>query len=237
MPYAVGVKYTSNPILQMIMSVKFTNGNRLAVPEEVKGAHFFYKTAPVALNAQYSDLVTAAALKYAENVGLNPAEIVVLRHAELEAQIPGARSAFEFLLDEMSEGVLGSERGAAGVLVCEWANPHIDSSFEGYNFFSQVLHTGPEPFIMQTFHTFVPTKGQRKHNIECSTRVLNKGDAFVFDPTTAHMVAPRRPGEGQLLVMLQLVISESDAAAREELLSRFAPLIEDKDEYEVFNGY
>jgi hypothetical protein len=219
------------------MSVKFKNGNRLAVPEEVEGAHFFYKTSPVELNVQYSDLVTAAALKHVENVGLNPAEIVVLRHAELEAQIPGAKEAFGYLLDEMSEGIPGSNRSAAGVLVSEWANPHIDSSFEGYAFFSQVLHTGPEPYIMQTFHTFVPAKGSRKHSMECSTRVLNKGDAFMFDPTTAHMVAPRRPGEGQLLVMLQLVISESDAAEREALVSQFAPLVEDKDEYEVFNGY
>jgi hypothetical protein len=219
------------------MSAKFKNGNRLAVPEIVKGTHFFYKTAPVALTSEYSDLVTAAALKHVQNVGLNPAEIVVLRHAELEEQVPGAKIAFGRLLDEMSEGVPGSNRSAAGVLVCEWANPHIDSSFEGHNFYSQVLHTGPEPYIMQTFHTYVPTKGRRTHKMECSTRVLNKGDTFMFDPTTAHMVAPRRPGEGQLLVMLQLVISEPDAADREALVSRFSPLVEDKDEHEVFNGY
>lgn len=218
------------------MRTKYKNGNRLAVPEVVKGKHFFYKTQAVKLDATMVNKVVQAAIKHVEVYGLNPAQIELLRHTQLEKQVKGAGAAFEDLLGCMGEGASGTNRAMSGILVCDWANPHIDEGFVDYAFLSVVLHTGPEPYIMQTFHTYVPTKGRRIQKVESSTRCLKVGDMFMFDPTTAHMVMPRKTGSEQLLVMLQVVLRDSNDNEREGLLKTYPPLDNDVDGDDVFEG-
>lgn len=227
------------------MRAHYADGNRMVVPDVVNSKHFFYKTPSLAFELQQLQLVTKAALAYVDRFGLKPAEIGLLRFPELEFTLDGAGEALEQLLHAMTLPQ-GFDRSMAGVLVCEWVNPHIDRTFSGRAFINHVLHTGPEPYIMQTFHVFVPPTrppqpGARTlppvQNIESSTRVLEVGTTFLFDPTTAHMVAPRRPGDGQLLVLLQTFLKDETDADRAAILAAFPPGENDRDAHEVFNGY
>lgn len=204
--------------------------NRLPQPAAIASKHFFYLGLAPKVPTEAVDAVVHAAKKLAQQYGLNPAQIEVFSRTQLESAHAGAGEAFATL--RRACGL--PERIPGAVVVCEWASPHVDDTFAGQAFVSLVLHTGPEPYVMQAFHTEHTSSGQTA--LVTSTRVLHQGDLAVFDPTTAHFTAPRHPNADQLLVLLQFELADYTEQDREILLQRFPPASQDKDAAEVFNG-
>lgn len=214
-----------------------SQGNRQSVPREVSSAHFLYKTKAPALPQADVDLVVKAVRAHVHAFGLNPAQIDIAGTPVFQAAGDATLQAYRRLRDFVTQQVPGG-RYAPDILVCEWASPHVDESYAGDAFLSWVLHTGEYPYLMQTLHSHKQTMrdGGSVIRTQTSARVLNVGDTFIFDPTTPHMAAPVRPGQDQLLIMLQLDLPDESPQQRKELLERFAPMAEDHDEREVFEG-
>ena len=158
----------------------------LRVPTVLKAPHFFYRTKAPQFEREDIDAVVLAARSYVEEFGIGAAEIKTLGADKLEKALPGARKALSRLSACIQDGAM--RIGMDAVLVCEWASPHIDHAFAGKAFWSFVLATGENPYIMQTMHTTV-VGGFIE--IVTSTRVLKEGDAFVFDPLTPHLAVPK----------------------------------------------
>ena len=216
------------------MQRAYENGNRLPVPDTVRSRHFLYQTAAIAgLDAEMSTVV-AATTRLVEERGLSPAQIEVFTPRAYAQDAPEALEPLTKLFRAMGVDVPSS---GAGVLVCEWAAPHVDESYEGSAFLSLVLHTGPEPYILQTFHSSVKEEFGVAQRLEVSTRVLQRGDLLILDPTTPHMAAPLHPHQDQFLVLLQVELPDRTPEDREAILKRFAPREGDRDSAEVFNGF
>lgn len=198
----------------------FEDGNRLPVPREVSGHHFFYKVRPVALDAEDVAHVLAAAKEYVRRYPLGVGDIGVLRAPLLGRIDPRAADSFERLIADM--GVSEEHRSRAAVLACHWSAPHVDEGYQGYAFLSYVLHTGPSPYVVQTFHMEAARAGALPR-LTPSSRLVNPGDFLMLDPTTAHMAAPSYPGDDHLLVMIQIVIDETCLEDRLALLEQYPP--------------
>lgn len=214
------------------MRPAYEKGNRLPVPAELKSSHFIYKAAPLRISQEDIAKVVAATQAFVDNRGLNPAQIEVFTPKEFQREAADAYPALVRLFQALG---FDEPTPGAGVLVCEWAAPHVDDSYEGAAFVSLVLHTGPEPYVMQTFHA--EHRPGAVPQLTASTRVLRSGDCFVFDPTTPHMAMPLHPHQDQLLVMLQVELPDNTELERSALLQRFKRHEEDRDNGEVFNGY
>lgn len=211
-------------------------GNRLEVPPEISGAHFFYKTETPALPQKDVDQVVQATIRFVHEHGLNPAHIEVLDNDYFGACGPKVRKAFE-RLQACVEPFGGTT--SASVLVCEWATPHLDDLYLGEAFVSWVLHTGENPYLMQTFHCGRLAGVNEEFfgaSVQSSSRILHTGDVVVFDPTTPHMAAPVYPSANQLLILLQLSVNDRTEEDRAELLKRLPPKACDHDEIEVYDG-
>ncbi len=212
-------------------------GNRLPVPAGIPGNHFFYRTA-LKWSAEDAAVLVDAVKRAVEDCGLHTAEIDVYSVKRL-LQYGGERvgEAYLRLIEQLSLQKAHSV-GRVGLLVCEWASPHVDDSFAGQAFLSLVLHTGPEPYLMQTFHSErVQEDGASRLALHTSTRVLNVGDAVVFDPTTPHMAAPASGNPDQLLIMLQAELPDDSEESRQHLLNTYPPLPGDRSQEGHFNGY
>lgn len=103
-------------------------------------------------------------------------------------------------------------------MVCEWAHLHIDSGVAGALFYSMVLHTGPNDYLMTTLHTEPSLDGCEE--LVTTELALQPGVAVVFDSTTAHCAIPYRPHQDQLLVLLQVELEDSTHAHRTQLIQR-----------------
>ena len=90
-----------------------------------------------------------------------------------------------------------------------------------------MLYTGEHPYVMQTLHSEVH-EGLPK--VVTTTRVIGKGDCFVFDPTTPHMAAPKYCSADQLLVMLQVELRDGSEGDRAKLVELFRPTTVEEDE-------
>lgn len=212
---------------------KYERGSRLPVPKEVRSAHFLYLAQPPALEPDAVAKVVAVAKQFVEDVGLEVGEIQVLHSPEIEKHGGADALAAVQVLETCFAGL--RIVGKPSVLVCHWASVHQDESFEGSSFASLVLHTGPEPYVLQMFHSEY-SEVSRQPTLTSSTRVLAEGSLFVMDPTTHHMACPAYPADGQLLVLLQAEVQEQTEAERRELLEALPPRPGDKDHCEVFSG-
>jgi hypothetical protein len=212
----------------------YDNGNRLALPESLAGKHFFYKTRGIPATHEDLALVANAVKETFETDGrgLNPAQIEIMLRKDFKDDTRGVIAALDRLLGLM--GATEPEATRASILYCEWAAPHVDDSYVESAFVSLVLHTGPEPYIMQTLHTHLSHGTQQ---IETDTRLLNVGDVFVFDPTTAHFTAPKYPHQDELLILLQMSVTDRTDEDRKDLLHRFPTLFGDTDAYLAFEHH
>lgn len=211
------------------MNSQAFDGNRLCVPAPVKGAHLLYLANRPQVCPKAMALLAQEVCRYLENTGLNATEIDLLSERN-QAQVlsPEACLAREQLVREL--GWQDMPASSRAVLFCEWAPPHVDSSFAGKAFVSLVLHTGEEPYLVQTFHT-------KRHTNEdpdpialtTTSRLLRPGDLMVLDPCTPHMAAPVRSSRDALLIMLQVEWPDATAEEREALIKRF-PVAEADEE-------
>jgi hypothetical protein len=212
----------------------YDDGNRLAVPAIVPAKHFLYKTNR--MDSRLNDLALVASIAKGtlekRGHGLNPAQIEVFLRKDFRDESQDFLQALDRVLNAMGASALEAER--ASILLCEWAAPHVDDSYVEQAFVSLVLHTGPEPYIMQALHTHVIEGPHGSQQIETSTRVLTVGDVIVFDPTTAHFTVPKYPNDEQLLILLQVCVNDRTEEDREALLKRFPVADGDVDQYLVF---
>lgn len=216
-------------------------------PDTVAGPHFFYRTPVTEFDPQALQVVVQAAQRTLEEGGLHVAEIDAYSVARME-RCYGApvKPSIDALLRSIGWDNLPFH-ATASVLVCEWASVHVDDSYAGSAFASFVLHTGPEPYVMQTMHTEVEDQADydevegiapgRKIRLRTSTRRLSVGDAFVFDPTTPHMAMPAVPNQDALLILLQLELPDGDEQQREQLLKRFPPQDGDQSQENLFGQF
>jgi hypothetical protein len=200
-------------------------GNRMRVPDALGGRHFFYKTAPPQFDEWDVDLVVRTIKSTVQSRGLACAEIQTFSARGLDVEVDGAGDAMRRLARLMPGREL--RLCEPSVLVCEWASVHVDETFSGAAFLSFVLHTGEHPYVMQTLHT---DEVRGLQEVTSTTRVLSKGDGFVFDPTTAHMVAPRYSATGQMLIVIQAEMRDADESDRRALLAAVPQMEGDGDE-------
>lgn len=199
--------------------------NRLPVPDCVVSDHFCYAGRPQKLASEDVSAVMRGVTAYIQEHGIGAAEILLLSARHLR-DFAGAESAEAF---ERLAAQLGHrpEDAQPVVLACEWASPHVDESYAGQAFCSLVLHTGPEPYVLQLLETSVGPDGVSR--VKATTRVLTPGDVVVIDPTTPHMAMPLHSHSESLLVMLQLELPDTCPAEREAVLRRFPPRADDRD--------
>lgn len=198
-----------------------STGNRMPVPAQLESAHFFYKTVMRRPGRDEFEVIVNAAMCWAAQKTFETAEIAAPTLEEL-----GAIDARSFVAvsrvtaENLSFPTMGCSHPT--LLMCEWAQTHADESFAGSAFASLVLHTGPHPYVMETFTTI-----QNHHGLQkvCKTQhTLSVGDVFVFDPTTPHMATPTRPSDGQRLILLQVELPDSSEGDRQRILEFFPPV-------------
>lgn len=207
---------------------KTGRGNRMAVPEVCKdhygepSEHFVYKTKyDLPASSAEVDLLTAAVLNLVYENGLDPCEIGLYLGNDLK---PPAREVFD--------KIRNAGHSDLSILVCEWAAFHEDSHFNGSAFVSRVLHVGPSPYLLSLAHT---EKSQLCGvRVKSSKVLLEKGDTFVFDPTTPHMAVPASLSSEALLVLLQWEENDSSPANRQDLLKKYPVLPPDKKELSAY---
>lgn len=117
--------------------------------------------------------------------------------------------------------------GRLELLVCEYARPHSDTSYAGKGFVSTVLHTGPQPYVVDVFTTSRAVEGGLEVNAR--TRMLSAGDTFVLDPKIPHSAMPVRPQAGCLLVLAQQEVPLACRADYEALLRLLPREASDRD--------
>lgn len=205
------------------------NSSRKALPGAVNSRHFFYLSTRPNVPTAAVETVVAAAQSLVRERGLLPAQIEAFSSKQLEGAQNGAGNALMSLRRALK---LPADTPSA-VVACEWASPHVDELFAGQAFVSLVLHTGPEPYVVQTLHTEHRVDG---NTLVTSTRMLRQGDVMVLDPTVAHFAAPRSPGSNQLLVLLQFELPDQTELDRANLLKQFPPDARDKDAWPVFDA-
>ncbi len=208
-------------------------GNRLPLPTDLAGNHFLYRTELPPIAPEDRDLLVQAVWAAVEETGLHTAEIDVFSVSRLvKAKGEAVRHAFG-----RAVSATGLDPERTTLLACEWASPHVDESFAGSAFVSVVLGTGPEPYVLQAFHSSAAAEPGQGLSLTTSTRLLNVGDAFVLDPTTPHMTAPAVPSSAQLLVLLQCEVPDETPEQRAALLHRFAPRANDRSQEGIFSGF
>lgn len=203
------------------------SGNKLAVPRDVRSKHFFYKAEPLTCSSaslELAHLVKPLLRRRAVNGTIE----VVDRETVLQECGPAAAAAWDEVRAALPKFIEQAEDDLE-ILGCEWARPHVDPIL-GTAIYSLVIHTGPFPYRMQTFHTRRRrVEGYELLDLVTSTRDLRVGETFVFDPTTPHCVFPERPHQEQLLVLMQAKFADVDEEDRALLVSNIRPAIGDRD--------
>jgi hypothetical protein len=210
---------------------KTGQGNRIAVPEVCKNhygktsEHFVYKTKhDLPASSAEIDLLTAAVLEVVYDTGLEPCEIGLYLGNDLQ---PPAREVFDKIHNSGHPGL--------SILACEWAALHEDSHFNGSAFVSRVLHVGPSPYILSLAHT---EKGRSCGvRVKSSNVILEKGDTFVFDPSTPHTAMPVSLSSEALLVLLQWEEKDSSSDDRQDLLKKYPVLPPDTEELSAYGSH
>lgn len=213
------------------MSRTLRRGNRLAVPRQIAGRHFLYRTrAPILDSADAALIVEAVQDQWSDFQGEAGCHIEVFSAGQLAHSRAGVAEALGRLSEALRLPITRSHHAA--VLACHWAPPHIDESFAGVAFYSTVIHTGPYPYVMQTLDMEANRGSPELPGLHTNSRILCTGDAFVFDPTTPHWVMPQVSHQEALLILLQTEVADADASERARLLTQLPPLSEDADERE-----
>jgi hypothetical protein len=201
------------------MTIGYPNGNRLPVPDQLDGRHFLYMPKPRELpQALIDTLVDSIEAVVATRV-LRPCQVEIILPEQLDSQ--AARDAHEQLTHLIVDGLTCVKRARTEILVCQQTFPHADQGFKGTSFLSVVLHTGPYPYMHQTFDTELDEAGDQ--DVLPTSRLIRAGDWTVFDPTTPHIGLPIRPHQDNLLMMLQAELWDEDESDRREILSQLPP--------------
>jgi hypothetical protein len=182
--------------------------------------HFLYRTTAPQLDPIAIETVVDAVV-CSDQRPTGPRVNVLETKSDGPLSSPRVRSAYRRLAKAVKRHT-GTE-GAADILACEWAQPHVDAGFVGTVFYSVVLHTGPHAYLMQAFHTEPNSNGYEE--LTTTELVLSTGFAFVFDPTRAHLAIPMRPHQGQLLVLLQVELDDCTDEQREAIIKRLPPCV------------
>jgi hypothetical protein len=196
----------------------YEDGNRLAV-QGAGGAHFFYHVDRPAFASQEGERIVRSVQAFVDGYPLTSAQVVVLHSSDFEVE----GEIHPFLPLGLALGLTDAEIESGKAVLCQWSALHDDGPFAGSSFLSIVLHTGPNPYIMQTAYTSYISRPKNRHifNTNTTDHMLSVGDTFVFDPTTPHMAFPKYLHQDQLLVLLQFEISDKDDVERAMLLERF----------------
>jgi hypothetical protein len=185
------------------------------IPEIAENEHFFYRTTAPSLTGVDIDAIVGAI----NSSKRRPTGSRIALIGKNDSEIAGnARARIVFRRLAAAVKGITRARGAAELLVCEWAQPHIDCGVAGSLFYSLVLHTGPKDYLMTTLHTEPTSSGCDE--LITTDLILSAGVAFVFDPTTAHCAIPVRPHQNQLLVLLQVELPDWTHAQRAQILQR-----------------
>jgi hypothetical protein len=188
----------------------------------------FYKSSKPRVNADDLSIVEQGVRRLiARQEGLRVAQIDALSAREFVRSCPESESA----LTRLAQAV-GLEVFDADIVFCEWAAVHEDGFYRGNSFVSLVVCTGKNPYYMQTVLTrkgFDEGDGNHAFRVDKTPAILSQGDLLVFDPTVPHMAAPARPADGQLLILLQWVMSTATPEEVEALRARFVPQGVDED--------
>jgi len=193
------------------------DGNRIAVPEDFVSPHFCYKTAGPHLNPEDINTVVQAA-KLDERRPVGP----YIDFITCSSQPEPVRAALSRLKESLHEFIQGESEEDIVLLGSECAVPHVDVACAGAALLSVVLHTGPYPYTLYTFHSARdPEAGSALTRVDYP---LAAGETFIFDPTTPHCTAPDRMDSGQLLLLLQAKLADDTVKDRRRILQRFAPL-------------
>lgn len=216
----------------MDVTYEYVKGNRLPVPSKVLSKHFFYQAQTQPLAEADVQAIVGAVKEFVMVKGIEAATIEAIGFFALAIYgEPGVQDAYKRVVGALfPEG--DYDVRDTGILVCEWAMPHVDDTYEGVSFLNVVLSTGPLPYVMQTMHSRVGYVQE----LDVSTRVLKAGDVVIFDPTTPHFTAPLKPHQDCLLVMLQVELKDKTAEERVAILEKFPPIADDKDAFDLFRG-
>lgn len=204
----------------------FKDGNRLPLPSQAPSQHFFYKTLARSLTKADVALVVVEAKALVERDGLHAGQIEVYGGRQMSEP---SSQALERLCSQATAAV--GLPCKFDVVVCEQAFPHVDADFAGKSFLSVVLHTGPQPYHLQMFHTALLEDGTQ--DLVTSSRLVYEGDWVVFDPTTPHSAIPRHSDNESLLVLLQAEIEDNDEEQRTQLFRSLPPMGEDRDVHDL----
>jgi hypothetical protein len=189
-------------------------------------SHFLYQAERRDFDPADIKAVGSAVLAIARSMRLMAAEIEILGVSSfLSRTTPEVKASLQRLLRILGLDPTAQENS---FVFCDWAAPHEDIQIAGSAFVSTVLHTGPFQYWMSMFHT---RKCETTYEtpLLTSTRMLNVGDTFVFDPTIPHMAAPVRSHQDQFLVLLQSEISIGTDQELADLLRRFPRTANDSD--------
>ena len=205
------------------------SGNRLAVPREVRSKHFFYKAQAVTCSSASLDKLAHLVKPLLRRRAVGDTIEVVGRETVLRECGIVAAAAWDEVSDALPKFTEEAE-DTLEILGCEWASPHADPIL-GSAIYSLVIHTGPFPYRMQTFHTHRRrAEGYEVSELVTSTRDLRVGETFVFDPSVPHCVVPERPHQEQFLVLMQAKFADVDEKDRAHLLRNIKPALGDQDE-------
>lgn len=198
------------------------------------GPALLYKTARPKLDSALLATVYAGVAAHVGDIGIGPAEIDVPHPARIGAH-KSCPAGFMADLGRIGDLVRPRSSRLCGnsgsIVVCEWAAPHVDTTFAGSAFYSVVLGTGEYPYVVQNLMTRARTSpdGTLVHEVKSCSRVLSPGDAFVLDPSVTHWTAPKYPADGQLLVLLQFELRDRTPEDRADLFRTLPPAPEDQD--------
>jgi len=189
---------------------------RLSITPGITGRHFLYKAAINPLPAGLVRTLVSYTRTQVQTWPLRPFQIGLMDERQLEEPARAAFRGLRALLPPILRD------GAAGLVVCEQMAAHNDPDYAGYAFASVVLATGAQPYLIQLFQSQVDSTGALE--LASSACAMHTGDCVIFDPMTPHMVAPLRPADDQLLVMLQVEVPGGTSDKREHLLADLPPV-------------
>jgi hypothetical protein len=206
--------------MHLTTSESYIHGNRLRIPECLDTKHFAYQAIGPAVDDSTLGAVVEACLDRLSNFPLGPADIDSILPFDFSSE---AGKACDLLTTSL--GLTAQEKNTASIIACEWAAIHSDPTFAGKSFVMLVLHTGPNPYVMQVMSTGVREYRDEAYELVAHTTslLLSKGDLVVFDPTSAHTAVPKFPASGQILLLLQFEIADDNEEQRAEILRRFPP--------------
>lgn len=195
----------------------YLDGNRMPVPDGINSAHFLYKVKKQAVNSESVAIVRDYLIKNFYKKKRSASNFLVYDKLNFMTLPELVKSATKII------GIDIGVHSKCSLICCEWAQVHNDDGFAGSSFLSLVVNTGPYPYVIQTLSTRSTSGKSTKLEVVHSTRTVEVGDLFVFDPTSAHQAIPQRPADGQLLALIQWELFDNSPTQREMILKNFPP--------------